>query len=141
MRVAKAIFTVATLIVTSGCSMYQPTYKQEMGKYDEPVGERSDIFYKSNEEIHRDIERAIDRGQLTQAEAYTAHERLNVRGHLTEEEMQIIYRDRTVQQNEYQAKKQDLDVVKDVGWTVQSLAQSAAAAARAIQSIGHGGGW
>lgn len=122
MKLIKRAIATAPLIVCVGCSamMDQSTnYQTEIGGVQQ-VGSR-DVSSMSRGEIHAAIERAYLDGELTAEEARKAHTQLDVRGHLTQEQIHIIHRDRLAKRDAYESRKEQLDVLRDIGQTGTSV--------------------
>ena len=75
----------------------------------------------SQEETAAAIDRAYLDGVLTAEQAKKAHIQLDVKGHLTAEEIAVINRNRLAKRDQYETKKEDLDVIRDVAQTGSSV--------------------
>lgn len=109
------LFTTAL----ASCSGASTGYQTEFGGV-QSVGSH-DASSMSRGELHASIERAYLDGELTAEEARKAHTQLDVKGHLTQEQIRVIHRDRLAKRDEYETKKEGLDVIRDVGQTGASF--------------------
>ena len=109
---------VTALLFLSGCSAGS-TYKSEFGNVAE-VG-TTDTSEMSRAEMREAIDRAYLDGELTAEQARKAHTQLDVKGHLTAEQIAVINRDRLAKRHEYESKKESLDVYRDVTQTGSSM--------------------
>jgi hypothetical protein len=75
----------------------------------------------SNQETSEAIDRAYLDGVLTSEQARKAHMQLDVKGHQTAEEIAVINRNRLAKRDQYETKKEDLDVIRDTAQTGSSV--------------------
>lgn len=94
-------------------------FAQEFGGV-QSVG-TTDTASMSNDELRAAIDRAYLDGELTSEQARKAHTQLDVKGHLTAEQIAVINRDRLAKRHEYESKKEGLDVLRDVTQTGSSM--------------------
>ena len=119
----KSLLRAAILVpalICVGCSGASHGYQTEFGGISSNVGTR-DTSNMSRSELHASIERAHLDGELTAAEARKAHMQLDVKGHLTQEQIRVIHRDRLAKRDEYETNKERLDVIRDYGQTGTSV--------------------
>jgi mRNA-degrading endonuclease toxin of MazEF toxin-antitoxin module len=81
----------------------------------------TDVSRMSKAEIHDRIQTAYLDGELTAEQARKAHTQLDVKGHLTAEQIAVINRDRLAKRGEYETNKENLDVLRDMGKTGTSV--------------------
>lgn len=116
------ILSLLPVAFTIGCSaLSDPStgYQTEVGGV-ASVGTQ-DASSMSREDLHAEIERAYLDGELTAEQARKAHTQLDVRGHLTQEQIRIIHRDRLAKRDGYETRKEQLDVLRDIGQTGTSV--------------------
>lgn len=117
-KVSASLF-LAPLLVLVGCSGASTGYQTEFGGVQQ-VG-MQDTSSMSRSEMHAAIEHAYLDGELTSEQARKAHTQLDVKGHLTQEQIRVIHRDRLAKRDEYETKKEQLDVIRDYGQTGSSV--------------------
>lgn len=81
----------------------------------------TDTASMSTDEMRAAIDRAYLDGELSAEQARKAHTQLNVKGHLTAEQIAVINRDRLAKRHEYESKKESLDVLRDITQTGSSM--------------------
>ncbi len=96
---------------------------------------RTDVAGMSKGDIKNAIDRAYLEGELTSEQARKAHIQLDVKGHLTAEQIAIINRDRLAARHEYESKKEVLDVYRDVTRTGSSMVGDVRDVKNTISSI------
>lgn len=106
------------LLTFIGCAGASTGYQTEFGGVQQ-VGQ--DTSSMSRTEMHSAIEHAYLDGELTSEQARKAHMQLDVKGHLTQEQIRVIHRDRLAKRDEYETKKESLDVIRDYGQTGTSV--------------------
>lgn len=110
------------VIVSTGCSALSPSpnagYNTEFGGIS---GGSARAAKMNDSEVHDAIDRAALEGDLTAEEARTAHLQLDVKGHLTDEQIAVINRDRLAKRDTYETNKESLDVLRDVTQTGSSM--------------------
>lgn len=67
------------------------------------------------------IDRAYIDGVLTAEQAKKAHIQLDVKGHQTQEEIAVINRNRLAKRDQYETRKEGLDVIRDTTQTGSSV--------------------
>lgn len=117
-KVLRLGFIAIVGFVATGCASHQSTYRSEMQVAS--VG-TTDVSGLSNAQIHAKIKTAYLDGELTAEQARKAHTQLNVRGHLTAEQIAMINRDRLEKRHQYESKKEVLDVIRDTAQTGTSV--------------------
>ena len=115
----RSIAAIAVSLLMSGCAAQSTGYQDEFGGYGTPGA--VDTSNMSRDEMHAAIEKAALHGELTAEQARTAHMQLDVKGHLTQEQIQVINRDRLAKRDTYETKKENLDVFRDVFQTGTSI--------------------
>lgn len=130
--VARLFCCIGVAILTS-CYSVNPAYHSEFGGFSMP-GTR-DVSSMSRQELHSAIELAHLDGELTAAQARKAHLQLDVKGHLTAEQVAVINRDRLAKRDAYETSKEQLDVVRDVFGTSSSAANDIRDIKNTIRSI------
>lgn len=116
----KSFITVLTLSISLSACAAKSNYNQEFGGVRTNVG-NAQTASMSNDDLRRAIDRAYLDGELTSEEARKAHTQLDVKGHLTAEQIAVINRDRLAQRHEYETNKENLDVLRDVTQTGSSM--------------------
>jgi hypothetical protein len=89
------------------------------------------------EELHAAIERAHLDGELTEEEARKAHTQLDVKGHLTQEQIMVINRDRLAKRDAYESRKEQLDVIRDTAQTGTSVTSDVYNVLNNVRAIFH----
>ena len=82
------------------------------------------------------IDRAYLDGVLTAEQARKAHLQLEVKGHQTAEEIAVINRNRLAKRDQYETRKESLDVIRDVGQTGSSIVSDINDIKNTIRAIG-----
>ncbi len=118
MKKRNLILATGLALALSACSAGS-NYSNEFGQIG-AVG-TSDTSQLSNADMHAAIERAYLEGELTSEQARKAHTQLDVKGHLTAEQIAVINRDRLNQRHKYESSKEKLDVYRDVTKTGSSM--------------------
>ena len=123
MKVRRVLGGCGLAMVLVGCSAVtgpQSTgYQTEFGGI-ASVG-RQDASTMSRGELHSAIETAYLDGELTAEQARKAHAQLDVKGHLTTEQIRVINRDRLAKRDAYETRKEELDVLRDTASTATSV--------------------
>lgn len=101
-------------LLSIGCSAVDTTRMGEFAGLGIQSPGQTDTSNMSRGEMHAAIQRAHLDGELTAEQARKAHMQLDVKGHLTREQIMVIRRDRLAKRDAYETKKENLDVVKDV---------------------------
>jgi len=114
---AKA-FSLLSLALLTGCYSVNTAHQSEFSGFKMPG--TTDISSMSREQMHSAIEVAYLDGELTSEQARKAHLQLDVKGHLTQEQVAVINRDRLAKRDAYETSKEQLDVVRDVFGTGSS---------------------
>jgi hypothetical protein len=130
--VTRIIFSLSVFLLT-GCYSVNPAYKGEFGGFSMP-GAR-DASTMGRQELHSAIELAHLDGELTAEQARKAHLQLDVKGHLTAEQVAVINRDRLGKRDAYETSKEQLDVVRDVFGTGSSTVNDVRDIKNTIRSI------
>ncbi len=81
----------------------------------------TDTSQMSKLEMKEAIDRAYLDGELTAEQARKAHTQLDVKGHLTAEQIAVINRDRLAERHRYESNKETLDVYRDTTRTGSSM--------------------
>jgi hypothetical protein len=81
----------------------------------------TDTSQMSKLEMKEAIDRAYLDGELTAEQARKAHTQLDVKGHLTAEQIAVINRDRLAERHRYETNKETLDVYRDTTRTGSSM--------------------
>lgn len=110
-------FIVSLGLITTGCAA-KSNYRSEINVAS--VG-TTDVSELSEGQMHAKIRKAYLDGELTSEQARKAHTQLDVRGHLTAEQIAMINRDRLEKRHDYESKKEVLDVVRDTAQTGTSV--------------------
>ena len=131
--VVARFFACLGLMVATGCYSVNPAYQSEFGGFSMP-GTR-DVSSMSRKELHSAIELAHLDGELTAEQARKAHLQLDVKGHLTAEQVAVINRDRLAKRDAYETSKEQLDVVRDVFGTGSSTVNDIRDIKNTIRSI------
>ena len=105
-------------LLSVGCTSGS-TYRSEFGGI-QSVG-MTDTSQMSRGEMHSAIEHAYLDGELTAEQARKAHMQLDVKGHLTAEQIAVINRDRLAERHKYETQKETLDVYRDTTRTGSSV--------------------
>jgi hypothetical protein len=114
------ILVLSLALLSSACAQ-SSSYREEFaGMGVDSVG-RTNTAYMSNEDLSKAIDRAYLEGELTAEQARKAHIQLDVKGHLTAKQIAVINRDRLAPRHEYESKKEDLDVYRDITSTGSSI--------------------
>jgi hypothetical protein len=111
-------FCLLGLALLTGCYSVNTAYQGEFSGFKMPG--TTDVSSMSREQIHSAIEVAYLDGELTSEQARKAHLQLDVKGHLTQEQVAVISRDRLAKRDAYETSKEQLDVVRDVFGTGSS---------------------
>lgn len=106
-------------VVFTGCYAPSTAYKDEFGGFQMPG--QQNVSNMSRDELHSAIELAYLDGELTKEQARKAHLQLDVKGHLTAEQVAVINRDRLAKRDAYESRKEELDVVRDTFGTGTSV--------------------
>lgn len=106
-----------------GCAQQSTAYQSEFGSV-ASVG-TTDTSQMSPTELHASIEQARLDGDLTAEQARKAHTQLDVKGHLTREQIMVINRDRLAKRDKYETNKENLDVIRDTLSTGTSVTSDA----------------
>ncbi len=117
-RSTKIVALVIVGLMMGACAK-SSNYQGEFGQV-QSVG-TTDVSRMSKAELHDRIQTAYLDGELTAEQARKAHMQLDVKGHLTAEQIAVINRDRLAQRGEYETKKENLDVLRDMGKTGSSV--------------------
>jgi hypothetical protein len=112
------IFSLLGILLLTGCYSVNPAYQNEFGGFKMPG--TTDVSSMSREQMHSAIEVAYLDGELTAEQSRKAHLQLDVKGHLTQEQIAVINRDRLAKRDAYETSKEQLDVVRDVFGTGSS---------------------
>jgi hypothetical protein len=117
----KLFFTIiaSTLLITFTSCSTGSNYKSEFGNIQQAGNH--DVSKMSNSEIHARIKQAYLDGELTAEQARKAHMQLDVKGHLTAEQIALINRDRLNERHKYETNKERLDIYRDVTQTGSSM--------------------
>lgn len=126
-------FCVLALVVLTGCYSVGTSHQTEFGGI--RMGDTGDVSAMSRGELHAAIERAHLQGELTAEQARTAHLQLDVKGHLTAEQVAVINRDRLAKRDAYETSKEQLDIVRDVFGTGSSALSDLNNMRHSIQGI------
>lgn len=129
-----SIIALATLMVSmTGCYSVNPAYKSEFGGFEMPG--QTNLGGMSRNEMHSAIEVAYLDGELTAEQARKAHLQLDVKGHLTAEQVAVINRDRLAKRDAYETSKEQLDIVRDNFSTGSSVVSDVYYMKNAINAI------
>lgn len=115
-----SVVLLSLTLVASAC-VQASSYREEFAGMGIGGVGRTDTASMSKGDIKNSIDRAYLDGELTAEQARKAHIQLDVKGHLTAEQIAIINRDRLAARNEYEGKKETLDVYRDVTQTGSSM--------------------
>ena len=118
MKSVNVVSIFAALMLLSGCAAGS-SYGSEFGQI-ASVG-TTDTSSMSKGQMHSAIERAYLDGELTAEQARKAHTQLDVKGHLTAEQIAVINRDRLASRHKYESKKEQLDIFRDVTQSGSSM--------------------
>lgn len=129
------IFSLLALALVTGCYSVNPAYQAEFGGFKMPG--TSDVSSMSRDQVHKAIELAYLDGELTAEQARKAHLQLDVKGHLTQEQVAVINRDRLAKRDAYETSKEQLDIVRDVFGTGSSALGDINYMKNTISSIFH----
>ena len=111
-----SVLSVLTLSISLNACAPRSQYQSEFSG----IG-NTQTASMSNDDLKRAIDRAYLEGELSAEQARKAHIQLDVKGHLTAEQIAVINRDRLAQRHEYETNKENLDVIRDVGQTGSSV--------------------
>lgn len=118
------ISTVSLLLFGAiGCAEQSTAYQSEFGGI--ASAGTKDTSNMSPDELHASIEQARLDGDLTAEQARKAHTQLDVKGHLTREQIMVINRDRLAKRDKYETNKENLDVMRDTLSTGTSVTSDA----------------
>lgn len=112
------ILSLFGVVLLTGCYSVNTAQQSEFGGLKMPG--TMDVSSMSRDQIHSVIEVAYLDGELTSEQARKAHLQLDVKGHLTQEQVAVINRDRLAKRDAYETSKEQLDVVRDVFGTGSS---------------------
>lgn len=112
------IFSLLGLAILTGCYSVNTAHQNEFGGF--KMAGTADVSSMSREQLHSAIEVAYLDGELTSEQARKAHLQLDVKGHLTQEQVAVINRDRLAKRDAYETSKEQLDIVRDVFGTGSS---------------------
>jgi hypothetical protein len=112
------IFSLLGLALLTGCYSVNTAHQSEFGGF--KMAGTADVSSMSREQLHSAIEVAYLDGELTSEQARKAHLQLDVKGHLTQEQIAVINRDRLAKRDAYETSKEQLDIVRDVFGTGSS---------------------
>lgn len=116
MVIKKYLLCFALGLTISACSAGTSNYQNEFNG----IG-NTQTASMSNDDLRKAIDHAYLDGELTAEQARKAHIQLDVKGHLTAEQIAVINRDRLAQRSKYETNKENLDVIRDVGQTGSSV--------------------
>ena len=120
-------------VVGVGCAAPSTSYQSEFGGYGQPgVSGTSPM---SRGDMHAAIEYAYLDGELTAEQARKIHLQLQVKGHLTQEQMAVISRDRMAKRDTYESNKESLDVIRDTAATGSSVLSDVQSTISTIRDI------
>ena len=125
--------SVLAFVLLAGCYSVGTSHQTEFGGI--KMGGAGDVSSMSRGELHASIERAHLQGELTAEQARTAHLQLDVKGHLTSEQVAVISRDRLAKRDAYETSKEQIDIVRDVFGTGSSALNDLSNMKDAIQGI------
>lgn len=116
----KILLVIGISILASGC-VQASSYREEFAGMGVGSVGRVDTSNMSKREMQNAIDMAYLDGELTAEQARKAHIQLDVKGHLTAEQIAVINRDRLAKRHEYESQKETLDVYRDVTQTGSSI--------------------
>ena len=125
-------FGMVTLVAV-GCAAPTTAYQSEFGGFNMP-GTMATAGM-NREDMHAAIEHAYLDGELTAEQARKAHLQLDVKGHLTQEQMAVINRERLAKRDVYETRKEQLDVIRDTTATGSSVTSDIKDTIDTIRSI------
>ena len=115
-----SVLLLSVSLLASAC-VQASSYREEFAGMGVGKVGRTDTASMSKGDLKNAIDRAYLDGELTAEQARKAHIQLDVKGHLTAEQIAIINRDRLAARHEYESKKEVLDVYRDVTRTGSSM--------------------
>ena len=115
-----SILLLGAVIITTSCATGR-NFQNEFGAVNHAIVGNSDTSQMSNADLKRSIASAYLEGELTAEQARIAHMQLDVKGHLTAEQIAVINRDRLASRHQYESNKETLDVYRDVTQTGSSI--------------------
>jgi hypothetical protein len=115
-----SVLLLSVSLLASAC-VQASSYREEFSGMGVGNVGRTDTASMSKGDLKNAIDRAYLDGELTAEQARKAHIQLDVKGHLTAEQIAIINRDRLAARHEYESKKEVLDVYRDVTRTGSSM--------------------
>lgn len=113
MKIAKVVTLGLVAILASACAQGSNFSNEFAGMQIASVG-TTNTSQMSNRDLKDAIDRAYLEGELTSEQARIAHTQLDVKGHLTAEQIAVINRDRLASRHKYESNKEELDVYRDV---------------------------
>lgn len=115
-----SVLLLSVSLLASAC-VQASSYREEFSGMGVGNVGRTDTASMSKGDLKNAIDKAYLDGELTAEQARKAHIQLDVKGHLTAEQIAIINRDRLAARHEYESKKEVLDVYRDVTRTGSSM--------------------
>jgi len=131
----KKSLVVLSLLVSLSACVQGSTYRGEFAGMGINTAGGMNTAGMTNSDLKNAINRAYLEGELTSEQARKAHTQLDVKGHITAEQIAVINRDRLAARGEYESKKEVLDVFRDVTQTGSSMVGDVRDVRNTIRSI------